>query len=436
MKINTDVTIGYSCKNDKAIKLTFDDKMYNTLVVGPTGSGKSGFTIKTLIKQDIENNTGIILIEPKNELSCDLFAMCKHYNRELIYFNPIHSKQSAKFNPLAGDEKDVSNILMDTFLNYIEDTISNSERINLLKTFRNALKILKCTYGEANLKDFYYLLSDQNEFGKEIIYDFMKKSTEEPSYSKSYNSFVEELEISNYFLNYYKNKSVNSIEYKIDSILEDVINNKYLKKVLILSRHEENELNFDYALSNNVVLSLSTAQGYIKHLGNFMGELLINTLVTSIFNSSYGKRNVFKSVYLDEAQLYVNNNYVNLLKSGRAYNIASVLSLQSTEILLDSKKSKHLYFDIINNARNLLIYPGLSYLDAEKYASVLNHCLSMKNIKTRFSAEDLIYRKFGQITIMTISDKDFSIPQVVNVKFIEKEIEEIIQCIVKNTFFE
>lgn len=414
LKINTDIVIGYNPKNNKSIKLTLDDRLYNTLIVGPTGSNKTGFSMKPLIKQDIENNSGIILIEPKGDLSCDLVALCKHYNREVLYFSPCNSDKSSKFNPLCGDKEDVSRILIDTFLNYTEEKISAEERFNLRKTFNYGLTLLKSTYGEANLKDFYFLLSNQNGFGEEIVYEFMKKSTEKAWYSKPKNEFLEELEIANYFLNYYKNKSIKSLEAKIDSILEEVIKNKYLSKVLVLDRNEENELDFDYALSNNIVLSLSTAHGYTKHIGSFIGELLVNTLVSSIFNSSYKKRNTFKTVYLDESQVYLNDNYIGLLKSGRSYNISSVLTLQNTEILLDSSKTRHLYLDTISNARNVLLYPGLSPIEAEKYASYFNHYLSKKCITNKLTVEDLIFRKFGQITALTVSDKDFTAPQIVD----------------------
>lgn len=435
LKINTDIVIGYNHKNNKSIKLTLDDRLYNTLIVGPTGSNKTGFSMKPLIKQDVENNSGVVLIEPKGDLSCDLVALCKHYNREVLYFSPCNSDKSTKFNPLCGDKADVSKILLDTFLNYTEEKISTKEKLNLYRTFNYGLTLLKSTYSEANLKDFYFLLSNQNGFGEELVYEFMKKSTEKAWYSKPKNAFIEELEIANYFINYYKNKSTKSLESKIDSILEEVIKNKYLSKVLVLDRNEENELDFDYALSNNIVLSLSTAQGYTRHLGSFIGELLVNTLVSSIFNSSYRKRNTFKTIYLDESQVYLNNNYIDLLKTGRSYNISSVLTLQNTEMLLDFSKTRHLYLDTISNTRNTLIYPGLSHVEAEKYASNFNHYLSKKGITNKFTAEDLVFRKFGQITALTVKDKDFTAPQIVDVKFIEKEVEEIIQSIVKNTFF-
>lgn len=163
--------------------------MYNTLIVESNGSNKTGFSMKPLIKQDIENNSGVILIEPKDDLSRDLFALCKHYNREVMYFSPSNSDKLSKFNPLCGDKDDVSKILIDTFLNYIEDKISTEEKLNLRRTFNYGLTLLKSTYGEANLKDFYFLLSNQNGFGKEIIYEFIKKSTENEWYTESKNAF-------------------------------------------------------------------------------------------------------------------------------------------------------------------------------------------------------------------------------------------------------
>ena len=76
------------------------DRRYHTYIVGKTGTGKSTL-LSNMIKQDIENNEGLAVLDPHGDLvEKALGAIPESRLKDLIYFNPQHKEQTLYFNPL------------------------------------------------------------------------------------------------------------------------------------------------------------------------------------------------------------------------------------------------------------------------------------------------------------------------------------------------
>src|SRR5262245_56794561 len=76
------------------------DRRAHVYVIGKTGTGKSSL-LETLIRQDIENDEGLALLDPHGDLvEKVLRAVPEQRKGDLIYFNVADGKHLLGFNPL------------------------------------------------------------------------------------------------------------------------------------------------------------------------------------------------------------------------------------------------------------------------------------------------------------------------------------------------
>lgn len=415
------LTIGYDIKNNEGITLTKDERFKNIAIIGPVESCRSSFSMKTFIDQDIKNNRSVILIESKGELSEDVYSMCKHYNRKLTYFSLLNQKESVKYNPLVGNEYSVSKRLLNAFISAINTPLTKAQKQYIFNLLKNSLYILNRTYRQANLRDLYYLITNQDECGIEILVAFNKLCDIE--------SFEYNIDVCSEILNHYKSENNKNFETEMYSILEEILNNEFLNKVLVLDRLDKNELNFDKLLEENSVIAISTSNSNLGKIGKILDDLLIDNISQSILNTNNKKRDYFKSIYMEEAEKYLNPKYLNILKQGDKYNISSIISLQNSKILLDNNKTKHMYNEIINNIENIIIYPGCNRDEAKKYAKVYNTYCNHEKL----NEEDIMFRKFGEA--ISINPINTQLTKPIKVELIPKSTHEAIEKIKSNIFY-
>ena len=90
------------CKNNsEQISLTHSDMLYNTIVIGNKGTGKSSVILKNFAHQTILNkNIGALFITSTRNLSYEIYALAKHYKRRVLFLNPSIDKdvESAIYN--------------------------------------------------------------------------------------------------------------------------------------------------------------------------------------------------------------------------------------------------------------------------------------------------------------------------------------------------
>lgn len=96
--------------------LPYKDRFLHMLILGPTGGGKTSQVILPMVDQDIKNfEAGVTVIEPKGDLAREVAMMAKVAGRPYIYFDPSVDN-CPFFNPLVGDEDDVIENAVTTFL--------------------------------------------------------------------------------------------------------------------------------------------------------------------------------------------------------------------------------------------------------------------------------------------------------------------------------
>ena len=92
------------------------DRFLHMLILGPTGCGKTSQIILPMCYQDVHNvESGLTVLEPKGDLAREVAMMAKEMGRPYLYFDPSVDN-CPFFNPLVGDEADVIENAVTTFL--------------------------------------------------------------------------------------------------------------------------------------------------------------------------------------------------------------------------------------------------------------------------------------------------------------------------------
>lgn len=460
-----DAILGYKIdKNgevtDEIVRLPLKDRFLHMLILGPTGCGKTSQSIIPMINRDMQNpELGIIALEPKGDLAEKVFAMAKYYGREAVYFNPI-LPDCPYFNPLFGRESDVIENMATTF------NMLNADSPQFFKDMtdglvRRSVKLLKRLYSDdATLIDLNTLVWDTNGEGRKMIMTFSRKKNPNPLIQK------ENDELYTWFLNdYYAGlggakgapKTYENCS-GVRTQISKLVSNEHLRRVLNPPKGHGSDIDFDDALERGTIVAISTAQGALRDLGRFLGYFIILQLQASVFRrpgNEFERRN--DMLYIDEFQVYSNPGFADMLTMGRSYRVASHLATQAREqIGMGSKDGKAFVQLVSTNARNKIIYPGVSSADAKYYSeefgeeniitenktynkgrffSTLSEQRVSVGIKEskekRFSITDIIYKPFGQITYCMVKNNSVKFAGVSKIEYIPQELNEILDKMVK-----
>lgn len=452
-----DAVLGYEVdengkKTNKPVILPLKDRFLHMLVLGPTGCGKTSQSIIPMINRDMTNKEmGITVLEPKGDLAEKIYAMALHYDREVLYFNPI-LPDCPYFNPLYGKESDVVENMATTF------NMLNPDSPQFFKDMsegliRRAVKLLKRLYDDdATLLDLNTLVLNTEGKGQQMVMEFSKIRVSNPDMQR------ENEEIKSWFLNdYYSGISSQKGGTKtyehcsgVRSQISKLVSNKYLRRVLNPPKGHGSDLDFDDAFERGIIVTMGTAQGALRDLGRYLGYFIILQLQSSVFrrpgNEFTRKHNM---LYIDEFQVYSNPGFADMLTMGRSYRVASHLATQArAQMGMGGGSDGKNFIELVStNARNKIIYPGVSSTDAKYYSDEFGEILKTNKSKTygkkrymstmadervsikvdeklesRFTPTDIIYRPFGHITYCIIKNNSIQSPGVSQIEYIPQDL--------------
>jgi len=351
------------------------DRFLHMLIIGPTGGGKTSQVILPMVWQDVQNTTaGITVIEPKGDLAREVAMMAKHEGRDYIYFDPSVNN-CPFFNPLCGDETDVIENAVTTFLMLNPDSPQFFKDLSE-QLVRNTLKVLKRLDRDEGVDGKYAtfvemsrILQNSNNRGRELVQKFAKLP------GASEDERKENMDIASWFLNEYfaERSKVYENSSGIRSQVSKVIANQYLRRILNpdFEKGERNQIDFDRHLADGGVICIFTAQGLLRDLGKFLGYFIILQLQSSVFRRP-GTEDTRRPhyLYIDEFQTYATPGFSDMLTQGRSYRVASHLATQArAQMAMGGGRDGRNFVELVStNARNIVIFPGISKDDADYYS--------------------------------------------------------------------
>lgn len=450
-----DIVLCIDKDTNKPVILPYKDRFLHMLIIGPTGSGKTSQIILPLLNQDMANlDAGITVIEPKGDLAEVAYAMAQYYGRPALYFDPILDA-CPTFNPLYGQEDDVIESMCTAFKMLSPDSKQYFADMNE-QLIRNALKVLKrLKKNRATLIDLSTICTNSGNEGRKMVNQFAKMPTKTEAIAK------ENIDVVNYFFgDYYqldKSKTYQNTS-GVRSQIAKLVSNKYLRRILNPD-NGKSDIDFDSHLENGGVICICTAQGKLRDLGRFLGYFIILAFQSSVFKRE-GTEETRKPhyLYIDEFQEYANPGFAQMLTQGRSYRVASHLATQDrANIGMGSGREGKDFLQLVSaNARNKIIFPGISAEDAKYYSAEFGDVTIKQvtqgvtkqrfnplyfqkvsppsdNIRTedkvqpRFSASDIQYRPFKEITYSIVKDNSVQEPGVGKIAYIPDELNKTLK---------
>lgn len=375
-----DAKLGVDQKTKQPVILPLKDRYLHMLILGPTGSGKTSRIILPMIYDDVINeNLGVIVLEPKGDLAEKVYAMAKLTGREVTYFNPM-MKNCPYFNPLVGEEDMVIENLVTTFkmLDNGTKTFFQDNNENLI---RRSVKVIKRLYGDkATLSQLETLILNTSGQGSEMISELKRANRVDkwtPAMIKENNDIASWFE-DDYFTGAtgqrggtktYENTS------GVRNQLSKLNANSYLRRVLNppadIELTPENHIDFVKCLAEGSIITMCSAQGSLRDLGKFLGYFLILQLQTATL-SRPGNEDTRRGcmLYIDEFQTYANSGFSVMLEQGRSYRVASHLATQTRAAIgMGSGNMGKDFIQIVSaNCRNVVIFHDINVDDALYYS--------------------------------------------------------------------
>lgn len=412
-KGNNDATIALGL-NDNNVIIKEDSRYMGTLIVGPTGSGKTYGVLAPMVKQDIENKVGgVTIFDKTGDLSKTAYVYARSNRRKVTYLNPLVT--NVKYNPMKGNEDIVIDNFIIAFKSIKQELPKFLQDMNEL-LIRNAIKIVKRLKGDnATLIDLSNLIYNSQGQGKIMINQFTRLKTDTVEMAKENETIKENGELASWFLfDYYCEKSrtyenTNAFRMFLGNFLSD----KNIKNIFNIDNegNKDNEIDFQRCIKNKEVVIIDLSFLNSKDFNIFL-ETLLFTNYKSIVCQNKGN-NYPNFIYFDNHS-YCYPLISELIMYGRLYKIGLTISVQSISQLEDS------YSLIFSYMRNLILMPGMNMQDVLFFNN---------NFISEYSFDKMFYRNFGEIVYSLIDNdaKGCHNIGIGRVYFLSKKEEDFIQ---------
>lgn len=287
------------------------DRRYHMYVVGKTGVGKSTLLLN-MIRQDIENNEGICVLDPHGDLiERALKFIPEHRMKNLIYFNPQHKERALYFNPLEVLNPSESHLVVSSLVSVFKKIWADSWGPRLEYILRNALSTL-VEFSNSTLIDLQRILRDR---------DFRMKVIARLKNEQLRDFWLNEFEK---YSPYFQQEAISPIQNKIGQFL----NNPILKEIV---SQPKSSFNLREIMDGEKILLVNLSKGKI---GEDSVSLLGSMLITKIGLTALSRQDIPEEkrkdfyLYVDEFQSFATSSFADILSEARKYRLNLILANQ------------------------------------------------------------------------------------------------------------
>ena len=332
----------------KPLMIQPKDSLYHTVLLGPTGSGKSNVLLQ-LILADIKAGRSVVVIDPKLDLVQDIVQrLPKERDDDLVILDPT-SQQPIGFNPFELVKHGLSaELVADTILAVLKEIFADSWGVYTQDVLSHALLTL-ARLPEASLMMLPSLLTNDS-FRQSVL----KQLDDDPLGLTS-------------FWNHYNGLSPSERHQMIAPVLNKL--RQFLLRPAL--RHILGQTNTEFSLTDLLysrkILLVPLNKGVIgAHSAQLLGSLIVGHLWPLLLRRAEippEKRHIL-AIYIDELQDYLRlpTSLNDALAQSRALGAGWTLAHQFRNQLSPELKS-----GIDANCKNKIIF-GLDMNDAREMA--------------------------------------------------------------------
>lgn len=323
--------------------VSYDQRTRHMHLIGSSGSGKSSLLLH-LIKQDLENNQGLCVLDPHGDLIDDVVShLPSHRLNDTILFDPSDVEFPIGFNILQANSELEKNLLSS----------------DLVATFRR----MSTSWGDVMdsvLANAILAFLESSNSGTLIE---LRRFLVEKDFRTKFLETVSDESI-RYFWNYefpnLTSKPQSSILIRLDAFLR----NKLIRNIVC---QEETKLDFRQIMDGRKVLLIKLSQGLIgEENAHLLGTLLVSKLYQTALSRQDSSDRPYYWIYLDEFQHFITPSMENILSGVRKFNIGLHLSHQEYRQM--QSRSQDVASSVLSNSYTRICF-RLGDADSEKFAS-------------------------------------------------------------------
>ncbi|MGI8640427.1 MAG: type IV secretory system conjugative DNA transfer family protein [Pyrinomonadaceae bacterium] len=312
-------------------------------IIGSSGSGKSMLLLK-LIKQDLEQNQGLCVIDPHGDLIDEAIANVPESRLgDIILFDPSDAQFPIGFNILQAKSE-------------LEKTLLSSD---LIATFRR----MSTSWGDVMdsvLANAILAFVESSRGG--TLFE-LKRFLVEKDFRNEFLKTVQDEAVRYFWINEFPlitGKPQSSILIRLDGFLRQ----KLIRNIVC---QKENKLNFREIMDSRKVLLIKLSQGAIgEENAHLLGTLLVSKLYQTALSRQDTNNRPFFSCYLDEFHHFITPSMESVLSGVRKYNLGLVLAHQEFRQL--NSRSLEVASSVLSNCYTRICF-RLGDTDAERFAS-------------------------------------------------------------------
>lgn len=351
------------------------DRTRHMYVIGKTGMGKSTL-LENLAIQDIQNDEGIIFIDPHGSAAVKLLSYIpKHRIDDVIYFSPSDTDFPVSFNVLEQVPKDKRNAVASGLMNAFKKIWVDAWSARMEYLLNYSILALLDVPG-TTLLGINRILSDKH-YRKHIL-DQVQDPVVKAFWNEEFTKYNDK----------YASEAVAPIQNKVGQF----ISNPLVRNII---GQTNSKIDFRRIMDEKKILIINLSKGLI---GPENMRLLGGMLVTKIYLAAMSRANIPDAalarmpacyMYVDEFQNFANESFAEILSESRKYKLALSVANQYVEQMTEEVRAA-----IFGNIGSLISF-RVGAVDAEYLE---------KEFAPIFTAEHLVNLDFAQTYLKLMID--------------------------------